>query len=284
MPIKTLIIGFTPLEDNSGKKPREIKFDEYLKRLLTDFQLGEVCFVKQESFKEAIDKHDPFFAIVFDESSAQAVKDHKKDVFVYVTDAPSSIFYRKAEVEEKQKKQRRTFQEIAELVKKLEAEDEKGIRAARHYAGMSYQDTYDWLIQMIISDREDLREKAWELLMRSDGHPNFVWMRAQLICEVWEHSDGKEKEEFLCMAMDQHIGNGAARKIEDFTDSDGRAYHQYMFSYPDGKDANYIRRIPVGRKGQDKYEYEAILKKYETPTGPQLMFEAGEVKKMRSKK
>lgn len=284
MSIKTLIVGFTPLEDNSGKKPREIKYDTYFKELLADFQLGEVCFVKRENFREAIDRHDPFIVIVFDEFTAQEVKDYKKDVFVYMTDAPSTIFYRKAGIEEKQKKQRETFQEIAGLVERLQAEDEKGIKAARHYAGMSYQDTYDWLIQMIISDREDLQKKAWELLMRSDGHPSFIWMRAQLICEVWDHGDGKKKEEFLCMAMRQHIDIGSARQLPDFTEADGQVFHQYLFSYPDGSDANYIRRIPVGFTGQDKYAYEALLKKYDTPNGPQVMLEAGDIKRIRSKK
>lgn len=137
---------------------------------------------------------------------------------------------------------------------------------------------------MIISDREDLRDKAWSLLMRNDGHPDFVWMRVQLICEVWDHGDGKKKEEFLSMAMDQHIENGAAEQLEDFTEMDGQVYHQYLFLYPDGSNAHYIRRIPVGYAGQDKYEYESILRKYETPTGPQMMLEAGEVKKLRAQK
>lgn len=278
MVITTLIIGFTPLEDSSGKKPREIKYDTYFKGLLADFRLGEVFFVKRENFREAIDQHDPFIVIVFDEFTAGEIKDYKKDVFVYVIDSPSTIFYRKAEIEEKQKRQRETFQEIAGLVERLKVEDEKGIKAARHYAGMSYQDTYDWLIQMIISDREDLQKKAWELLTRNDGHPSFIWMRAQLICEVWDHGDGKKKEEFLCMAMQQHIDMGSARQLPDFTEADGQVFHQYLFLYPDGSAANYIRRIPVGFAGQDKYTYEAILKKYDTPTGPQALLEAGQVR------
>lgn len=278
MAIKTLIIGFTPIQDVSGKKSRELKFDQYFKGLLSDFYLGEVHFVKQDNFKEAIDKHDPFFVIVFDEFTAREVKGYKKDVFVYVTDAPSRIFYRKAEIEEREKKQRKTFEEISGLVKKLEVDDEKGLKAARQYAGMSYNDTYDWLIQMIISDREDLRQKAWDLLLRNDGHPDFVWMRAQLLCEVWDYGDGKKKEEFLCMAMDQHIENGMAEQLEDFTDVDEQIYHQYMFHFFDGSDANYIRRIPIGQVGQDKYAYEALLKKYDTPNGVQMMMEAGQMK------
>lgn len=71
MTIKTLIIGFVPLQDAFGKKSRELKFDQYFKELLSDFYLGEVHFVKPDNFKEAIDKHDPFFVIVFDEFTAR---------------------------------------------------------------------------------------------------------------------------------------------------------------------------------------------------------------------
>lgn len=154
----------------------------------------------------------------------------------------------------------------------------KGLKAARQYAGMSYNDTCVWLIQMIISDREDLHQKAWDLLSRNDGHPDFVWMRAQLLCEVWDHGDGKKKEEFLCMAMDQHIENGIAEQLEDFTAVDGKIYRQYMFYFFDGSDANYIRRIPVGQVGQDKYAYETLLKKCDTPNGVQVIMEAGQLK------
>ncbi len=286
MSIKTLIIGFVPLEDTTGKKPRELKADQYFKDLLFDFDLGEVHFVEQSQseYQKSIDILNPFIVLVFDDFVAREVKDYKKDVFIYVAISPSSIFYRKAERASKEVKQRKMFEEIAGLIQRIREDGEENEALVRKTAGTSYQEMYDMLIKALISDRKDLQEKAWDLLTRNDVHSNFIWMRAQMICEVWEHSDGKGKEEFLCMAMDQHIESGVARKIEDFTDGDGQVYHQYMFSYPDGKDANYIRRIPVGHKGQDKYAYEAILNKYETPTGPQMMFEAGHIKKMRLEK
>lgn len=285
MSIKTLIIGFVPLKDTTGKKPRELKADQYFKDLLSDFDLGEVHFVEQSQseYQKSIDILNPFVVIVFDEFVAREVKDYKKDVFIYVAIAPRSVFYRKAEIESRQTKQREMFEEIAGLVQRIREDGEENEALVRKTAGTSYQEMYGMLIKALISDRKDLQEKAWDLLTRNDVHSNFIWMRAQMICEVWEHSDGKGKEEFLCMAMDQHIESGAARKIEDFTDGDGQVYHQYMFSYPNGKDANYIRRIPVGFKGQDKYAYEAILNKYETPNGPQMMLEAGDIKKRRKK-
>ena len=286
MKIKTLIIGFVPLKDTTGKKPRELKADQYFKDLLSNFDLGEVHLAEQSQseYQKSIDTLNPFIVIVFDEFVAREVKDYKKEVFIYVAIAPSSIFHRKAEVESKQAKQREMFEEIARLVKRIRDDGQENEALIRKTASTSYQEMYDMLIKALISDRKDLQEKAWDLLTRNDVYSNFIWMRAQLICEVWEYADGKGREEFLCMAMDQHIENGVARKLEDFTDLDGQIFHQYMFFFPDGSDANYIRRIPVGHKGQDKYEYEAILKKYDTPTGPRLMLEAGEVKKMRSKK
>ena len=119
--------------------------------------------------------------------------------------------------------------------------------------------------------------------MNNDGHSNFIWMRVQLICETWDHCDGKGKEEFLCMAMDQHIDEGIARKLDDFTDVDEQKYHQYMFCDLFGCDLNYIRRIPFGTKGQDKWAYQALLDKYETPNGPKMMLEAGQMKSKKEK-
>ncbi|MDD5489288.1 MAG: hypothetical protein PHP25_01220 [Candidatus Moranbacteria bacterium] len=282
MNIKTLIIGFIPLKNIEGKKPREIRNDKYFKELISRFDIGEIHFAEYDNFKGSIDKIDPFFVIVFDEMTAREVRDHKKDIFIYVIDHPNTIFCRKAEVEKKQAKQTKTFEEIAGLVKKIRDDGEDGRKAARKFAGMSYDDMYNTLVQAIIGDREDLRKKAWELLTQKDGHSNFVWMRVQMICEVWTHGDGKKKEEFLCMAMDQHIENGMARKMENFIDADGQEFHQYMFLFFDGSDSNYIRRIPFGREVQDKYEYEAILQKYETPNGPQLMLEAGQIEAKRA--
>jgi hypothetical protein len=76
--------------------------------------------------------------------------------------------------------------------------------------------------------------------------------------------------------MSQHIDNGMARKMEDFIDEEGQRFHQYMLCDYFGNDLNYIRRIPHGFKKQEKWGYVAILEKYKTPTGPQMLLEAGE--------
>ena len=81
--------------------------------------------------------------------------------------------------------------------------------------------------------------------------------------------------------MNQYIDEGMARKLEDFTDLDDQKFHQYMFCDFLGYDLNYIRRIPFGTKGQDKWTYQGILDKHETLNGVQVMLEA---EQMRSKK
>lgn len=83
--------------------------------------------------------------------------------------------------------------------------------------------------------------------------------------------------------MEEHITNGAARRLDDFTDSDGMRYKQYMFLFPGGHDSKFIRRIPVATKGMDKWAYEALLNKYETPNGARLLMEVGQVKELYNK-
>jgi len=278
MKVSTLIIGFIPLSDVSGRKPRELRDDKYFKDLLADFDLGEVHFATYNNYKEELDKVDPIVTIVFGDWYAQEVNHHKKDTWIYVATFPSTIFCKKVEVEEKQKKQKEIFKSIAGHIQKLKEEPEEKSNDMRKIAAMTEDDMYKMFIRAIIGDSEELRQRTWALLMDNNAGSRFVWMRARLLMEVWQHGDGKKKEEFLCMAMDQHIENGFARKMENFTDTDGQEFHQYMFTHPSGFDAKYIRRIPLGFKGQDKYAYEALLTKYETPNGLQMMLEAGQMK------
>ena len=285
MNIKTLIIGFVPLTDTTGKKPRQIRDDTYFKEFLANYDLGEVHFAPFNHWKEVIKELDPLFVIMLGGGDyyAREVQEYKNDVLIYVSYDTGQIFYRKAEIEKKKEEQRKTFTEISRLVQQFREEGEKGIAGARHFATLSYDDMYKMFIKAIIGDDEDLKKKAWDLLMTNDGHPNLIWMRVQLICEAWDHSDGKGKEEFLCIAMNQHIDEGLARKLEDFIDEEGQQFHQYMFVNFFNQDMNYIRRIPFGFKGQDKYGYQAVLDKYETPNGPQMMLEAGQMKSEKEK-
>lgn len=280
MVVHTLIVGYVPLADTSGKKPAQIRNDTYFNELLANFDLGELHYANYDNWRSLCDEVNPLFIIVFGDHTAEEVKAHKNDALIYKTYDAGQIFYRKAEIEEKKATQRKTFTEIAALVQKMREGDEKEVEGARKFAAMSYNDMYKMIIQAIIGKSDDLRQKAWDLLNDNNAHSNFIWMRAQLLAEVWDHCDGKGKEEFLCMAMDQHVENGSARKLVNHTDEDGQEWHQYMFVHFNGADSNYIRRIPVGFKGQEKYSYQAILDKYETPNGVRVMLEAGQIKKM----
>lgn len=277
--LNTLIIGYVPLTDLTGKKSRQLKADAYFKELLSGFDLGDVHYTTHDDWKAKVDDTNPIVIVSLGgEWYAQQIKEYKKDSALYVAEHPNGVFSRKAEEEEKRAKNIKVFTEIAGILKQIRDEGEEQLKVVRKFSAMSYKDVYDMLVQMIISDNKEAKEKAWELLTSNDVHSNFIWMRAQMMMEVWQHADGKGKEQFLCMSMDQHIENGMARKLDDFTDEDGQKYHQYMFCDFFGCDLNYIRCIPFGEKGQDKYAYEAILDKYETPNGLQMNLEAGQMK------
>lgn len=281
-PIRTIIFGYTPITNTNGKKPRELRADQYFKDLLAQFDLGEVHFAVESDLKQKLDELNPIVAIVFDEYfSAKTVRGNKKDILIYVTESPGSVFYRKAETEAKKQKQLDTFKEIEGLLKKIWEDGDEKLEATRRFASMSYTEMYEMLKRAIASDDPEMSRKAWELLNSNDVNSSFIWMRAQLIAEVWDAADAKRKEEFLLLAMQDHIRNGFAHKIEDFTDAEGNIYHQFMFHYPDGTDANYIRRIPVAKPDQDKWGYVNLLDRYETPLGPRMMLEVGQAKKLK---
>ena len=103
MEIKTLIIGFVPLADTVGKKPREIRDNKYFKELLAKFDLGEVHYSLHSNWKPISDEINPLIIIVLcGDYYAQQVQQLKHDALLYSTHGPSQIFY-KAETEEKKK-------------------------------------------------------------------------------------------------------------------------------------------------------------------------------------
>jgi len=281
--INILIVGYVPFDDNFGKKPSEIKSNQYFKDLLAGFDLGNVYYAERGSYKDIIDKINPLVIIVFEEYIANEIKSCKNDAMLYVLCDPRLVFRRKNEAVQNQEENKRKLEEIAGMVKHIREGGEQTEKAARQFASMDYNQMYDMIVKSIIGDNEILKQKAWDLLTHNNVHENFVWMRAQLICDAWQHSDGKGREEFLCMAMNQHIENGMARKIEDFTGEDGQRYHQYAFNFFNGTDAKLIRRIPYGFPGQDKYAYEKLLDQNEVPTGPRMMLEAGQLKEEKEK-
>lgn len=262
-------------------KPLEIKGDEYFKKLLEKFDIGEVSFCGNAEYKQAIDQLYPVFCMVFDSVTAEEVKSYKKDILLYVAHYPSSIFRRKKEVKEKQEKQERIFKEIADLKKMIQKGGESGLSSVRMFASMDYKDMYKFIKDCLTSDRPDLQKKAWDLLNNNDVHRQFVWMRANIIVDCWQAANAKGKEEFLNIAMEQHIKNGCARHMDDnFIDEDGIEYKQYMFISPDGQDMNYIRRIPIATDKTDKWGYESLLEKYGTPKSVQMLIENSQAEKL----
>jgi hypothetical protein len=284
MNIATLIIGYEPPIDTAGKRAPQIRNGAYFKEILAKFDFGELHFANLDNWQTKITDINPLFAIVLGgDWYAEQVKDFKSDVLVYVSHAPSQIFHRKAEIEEKKAEQHKTFTEIAGLIQTAREKGEKEIEAMRKFSAMSYKDLYELIKQGLISDRKELHDSAWELVFgEGERHSNLIWMRVQFLAETWERSDGKSKEELMCLAMDHHVLNGLARKLDVFTDENGQQYHQYMFCNYWGQDINYVRRIPFGEKKQDKWAYEAMLEKFETPANfVRVMMEASELNKQR---
>ncbi len=281
MEIKTLIVGYKPLTEDSEKyKPSEIRADNYFKDLLKKFDFGELHFTDYKDYKLAIDQLDPILCIVFDDHTAEEIRAYKKDILLYVTYSPTEIFYRKKEQEERQKKQEKTFKEIEGLIKMIKEKGEDGLSSARTFATMDYKEWYALIKQCIMSDKPDLQKRAWDLVNSNDGHSQFIWMRANIIVDCWQAADAKGKEEFLTLAMKHYVDEGYARQLDNFTDQDGVEYKQYMFLFPNGTDLNYIRRIPIATNKMDKWAYENLLDKYDTPKNIRMLLEIGESKKV----
>ena len=279
MQVDTLIIGYVPIVDVTNKKSREIRDDKYFKELIAKFDLGSVHYANQTSWQSKIDEINPIVIVYFgSEYFAEEIKKYKNDVLLYVADDAGSIFYRKAEAEKKKEKHIVIFSEIERIIKKLRNDGEKELETVRKFSAMSYNDIYKMIQRAIIGEDKELSKKAWDLLMDNKAHSNFVWMRAQIIVECWQASDAKGKEKFLNIAMKDHIENGFARELPIFTDEDGMQYRQYEFMYPNGERSYYIRRIPIATKEMDKYGYENLLDKYETPNGARMLLEVGQVK------
>ncbi len=268
MQIDTLIIGYIPLTDTTGKKAREIRDDKYFKELLSQFDIGTIHFASREDWKSKIEEIKPLIIISLGgEYYAEEVSRSKGDALLYAVEDAGSIFYRKAEIEQKKAKHQKVFGEIEEIVKKIRDGGEEELNGVRKFAGMSYSDMYKMIQKAIISDDENLRKQAWDLLWGpGEKHKDFIWMRVQLMAEVWEHAKGKTLEELMLMSMERHIDQGTARKMDNFIDEDNLEYHQYMFLDPLGNDTNHIRRLPFATKDQERYGYESLLEKNEIPT------------------
>lgn len=281
MPINTLIIGFTPLADTANKKPREIREDTYFKDLISQYDIGTIHYATWQSWKEIINDIDPIIVVILGGSyEAQEVKRYKGDNLLYAIGSLGSVFRRKADVESKKEKQKTIFSEIESLVRDMKTKGEEEIASIRKFSGLSYKELYDTIKKALISDNKELQQNAWDLMFGEGDRPsNIIWMRTQMMCEIWEGADWQGREKLMLMSMERHIDQGTARKMDNFMDADGQEYYQYMFLDPYGNDLNHIRRLPFASKGQERYAYESMLEQHEIPSNyMRIQVEANQVR------
>lgn len=284
MELSTLIIGYVPLTDTTGKKPRELKHDAYVKGLLAQYDLGTVHFASHDDWHSKVDEINPLFIVSLGgDYYAQEVRKYAKQSLLYSADSIGSVFYRKNETEEKKEKHRRILEEIADHVAQARKGGEKEVQNMRHFASLSYKDIYELITRAIISDKEEVKKQAWDLLWGpGEKHSSIIWMRVQMMVEIWQHAKGKQLEKLMLSSMERHLDNGTVRKMDDFTDTDGKKFHQYMFLNLLGHDLNYVRRLPYAKENQERYGYEAMLEKNEIPTNfIRLQLEANEMRDLK---
>ncbi len=275
---KTLVIDFVPkIKKETSATLRNKKYAE---DMLEAYDLGEVIICTNETYSEPLRTQDPYVILVSSEYLAQEIKNIKSDSHIYVIKSANTIFSRKAEIEDRKEKQDKIFKSAEEDIKKFRESSEEERKELRKVASMSYDDIYKMLTKAFISEDKDVSQKARDILFgEGERHSNIIWMRVQMMAEVWEHADCETREKLMCMSMERHIDQGSARKIENYVDESGQTYHQYVIVDPFGEDTEHIRRLPFGTKGQDKYEYERLLEQNDIPTNfLRLQMEANSVK------
>lgn len=265
MNVTTLMVGYEPsaLETLKGA---QLTRHQYFQDTLARYNFGEVLFLSENESKEQITSINPLLVFVTHDTIARELKEIKSDYLLYVIPNYNQIFARKAEVKEKKEKLNKIFTEAEGVIAEV-LSGEKEDKDLRHFASLSYKDMYDMITKALISDDEDLKKNAWDLLWdNSPKHSNLIWMRVQMMADCWQHSKGESLEQLMLMSMECHLEMDLVRQMDDFIDADGNQYHQYMFLDPYGRDVNHIRRLPYAHKNEDRYAYEARLEKSEIPT------------------
>ena len=262
---KTFLVDFMP--DITKDTPSQLKRREYANGLLKAYDLGDIILCSLSECKKRCAEEKPEVVICTYEYEAREIKSLLPEAAIYVVESVNSVFSRKSDIDEKIEKNRKIFEEASYMIKRMRDSTDEERLQIRMFHSMSYDDLYKMIQRAIISEDENVRKQAWDLLWGpGEKHENFIWMRVQLMAEVWEHAKGKSLEELMLMSMSQHIEQNTARKMDNFIDSDGLEYYQYMFLDPFGKDTNHIRRLPFATKKQDRYGYENLLEKNEVPT------------------
>ena len=262
---RTFLVDFAPA--TWKETPSQLRRREYVDELFKKYDLGEVISCTLSECKERGPIEKPDVIICTYEYEAREIKTLIPEAVLYVAEGVSGVFSRKAEVEEKMEKNRKIFEDAAETVQHIREATSEEREQMRKFHALSYDEFYKMVQKAIISDNEDLRKKAWDLLWGpGEKNSNIVWMRVQMMAEVWEGSKGEQLEKLMLMSMEKHIDQGTARKIDNFEDADGQKYHQYMFLDPYGDDLKHIRRLPLATKDQTRIGYENLLEKCEIPT------------------
>lgn len=278
MQLKTLIVGYEPPKLDT-LKGAQLKKHQYFQDTLDSFNLGDVHYLPVEESKQQIHDINPLLVLAFDEYTAQEINGIKADNLIYLIDTPGQIFARKADVKEKQAKLHKVLSEASGLLQDVMDGKQKE-KDLRHFSSLSYDDMYKMLTKAFISDNKKLHESAKELLFgEGERHSNIVWMRVQMMAEVWEGAKGKAFEQLMVMSMERHLDQRTARKMDNFIDDDGLEYHQYMFLDPYGNDVNHIRRLPFATNDQERFAYESLLERNEIPTNYiRIQLEANQLK------
>lgn len=276
---KTFLVDFAPT--TWKETPSQLRRKGYVDELFKTYDLGEVIPCSLTECKERGPVEKPDIIICTYRYEAQEIKTLVPEAVMYVVDGVSTVFSRKAEIEEKMEENRKIFKDAAETVQRIREATPEEREQMRKYHAMTYDETYKMIQHAIISDNEDLRKKAWDLLWGpGEKNSNIIWMRVQMMAEVWEGSKGERLEQLMLMSMERHIDFGLARKIENYIDEDGQEYHQYVYIDPYGHDMEYVRKLPCASKDQERYSYEALLEKNDLPKNYlRVQMEANQFKK-----
>lgn len=262
---RTFLVDFAPT--TWKETPSQLLRKEYVDKLFKTYDLGEVILCSLVECKERGPIEKPDIIICTYEYEAREIKTLIPEAVLYVVEGVNGIFSRKTEIEEKMEKNKEIFEDAAKTVRRIREATPEEREQMRNFHALSYDEFYKMIQKAIISNDEDIQKKAWDLLWGpGEKNSNIVWMRVQMMAEVWEGSKGEQLEQLMLMSMEKHIDQSTARKMDDFIDADGQKYHQYMFLDPYGDDLKHIRRLPFASKNETRIGYENLLEKFEIPT------------------
>ncbi len=276
---KTLLVDFIPTI--TKETPSQLKRRAYADEVLASYDLGDVTFCSMQECREILLQTDTDIIIVSSDYEAQELKKLKPEAVLYAAISASSIFSRKAEEESRKEENQKVFADAQKTVQEIRNATDEEREQMRRVHSLSYKEMYDMITKALISDNEDLKKNAWDLLWGpGEKHSNILWMRTQMMAEVWEHSKGERLEQLMLMSMERYLDHNLVRQMDDFEDVEGQKYYQYMFLDPFGNDFKHIRRLPYAPKDCDRYKYERMLEECEIPTNfLRLQIEANEIRK-----